>query len=67
MKVIDFKEKRASRNGEYTPKTILQGLLDTVDEIEAIVYVIKTKDGTIQAGRNTMLDTQTLGFLRVGE
>jgi len=67
MKVINFQEKKANKNGEHTPKAVIDHLSKAVDDIEHIVYITQSKDGTINIWTSTMLKSQALGLIKVGE
>lgn len=69
MKIIDFNEAKAEKNGENTPKEMIADLLNEIEqgEVKSVVYVVNNKDGTISVGRSDMLDTQSIGLLEVGK
>lgn len=69
MKVVDFNESKAKKNGEITPKSLIENLLIAIEkgEVESVVYVVKRKDDIIDAGNSTMNSTEVLGLLEVGK
>jgi hypothetical protein len=67
MKVINFQEKKARKIGDYSPKDVIDHLSKVADDIEHIVYITQAKDGTINVWTDTMLKTQSLGLLKLGE
>lgn len=69
MKIIDLKEKKASKNGEITAKALLETILKIVEkgDVEAIVYVTKNKNGVIATGWSVNESTAVIGMLECGK
>lgn len=61
--MIDFREKKAIRDGVITPRASLEDTLDHVEEIEMVISVIKTKDGTIKIVSSDGGSLEALGLL----
>lgn len=69
MKPIDFKEAKAKKEGNYTPKRLAEDLLKAIEDgkIEKLCYVIKSKEGDLEVGWSEMLTTEAIGYLEVGK
>jgi len=69
LKVINFDEKLAEKRNDVKPEVLISHLLEEIKkgEIDSVVYVTKSKDGTINLGFSTMLQTQILGYLEIGK
>lgn len=61
--MIDFREKKAIRDGIITPRASLEDTLNHVEDIEMIISVIKTKDGTIKVVSSDGKSVEALGLL----
>ena len=66
MKIVKFGDKKAELKNELTPKAIIKDLVDRED-IEAFIYITREKGGEVYIGNSTMMPTETLGLLRIGE
>lgn len=69
MKVIDFKESKAEKNGEVTPKKLAKDLLLAIEkgEVKNLVYVALDKNNQILLGCNDMPQTEAIGLLECGK
>lgn len=69
MKVIDFKESKAKKNGEVTVKSLIEHLLIAIENgtVESVTYVAKNKDGELKVGCNNMSMTEAIGMLECGK
>lgn len=69
MKVIDFNESKAEKNGVVTPRALIENLLSAIEkgEVESVAYVIKCKDDILKAGNSTMNSTEVIGLFEVGK
>ncbi|QOV10926.1 hypothetical protein [Viridibacillus arvi] len=63
----ELKEYRARKNGEVTPKVLLEKTMDDLENIEVIIMVIKQKDGIIHMGCSDAMCTEHIGLLEVGK
>lgn len=68
-KPINLHEKRAERNGELTPKALVESLLTAIErgEVENIIYVVKRQDGEILTGWSQENHLPLLGMLECGK
>lgn len=67
---VDFVEARKKKMGCITPKALLENLKEDIErgeEIDAIVYVVKTKEGVIKTGWSDIKNTEAIGFLEIGK
>lgn len=69
MKIVDFKESRAKKNGEITPKSLAEDLTLAIEkgEVNNLVYVVLDKENQILVGCNNMPQTVTIGLLECGK
>lgn len=68
-KVKDFKELKAAKNGEVTPKALINNLNRAIEEgqIESVVYVVRLSDGEIRTGYSNVNQTEVVGLLECGK
>lgn len=69
MKVVDFNESKAKKNGEITVKSLIEHLFAAIEsgKVESVVYVARDKDGELDVGCNTMPQTEAIGMLECGK
>lgn len=69
MKPIDFHEKKAVFEGKVTPRTVIENLMQAIDEgmVESIVFVAKQPDGQVVTGWSNESCLHHLGLLKCGE
>ncbi len=63
----DLEEFKARKNGEITLREIIDDLYKHQNEVEALVYVIKTKNKVIDVAFNNVSAVEVLGLLEVGK
>ncbi|TCT20914.1 hypothetical protein EDD68_11242 [Melghiribacillus thermohalophilus] len=65
----DMNEYRARKNGQVTPKMLLELLEKEIEEgnIDALAYVARRKDGYIISGWSNMPHTEIIGLFEVGK
>lgn len=63
---IDFDRFKAEKEGKVTPKSLTEGLLEKVDDVENLVVMTITEDGLIGVGWSTMSNLELLGLLEAG-
>ncbi|TDX49114.1 hypothetical protein [Orenia marismortui] len=66
-KVVELKEEKAKKNGEYTSKQLIEDLSKSKSEIKAIVTVQIMDDETIIARWSNMNNTEAVGLLEVAK
>lgn len=71
MKPVDFKEYKAIKDGEVTPKHLIDLLHESMKKgetnPEVILYVCKMKDGTIHVKHSDGYHTDKVGLLEVAK
>lgn len=65
----ELNEFRAKKNGQVTPKELVDDLLKALStrEIESIVLVAQTKDGEIKTGWSHMDQLKAIGMLHCAQ
>ncbi|WP_373894455.1 hypothetical protein [Virgibacillus sp. CBA3643] len=71
MKAVDFNEAKAERNGEVTPKHLINLLSDSINKgetnPEVVLYVCKLEDGTIDIRHSDGYHTDKIGLLEIAK
>lgn len=69
MKIVNFDEEKAKKNGELTPKALIEDLLEQINSgnVEQVVYVVKYKDGEVDNGYSHLEQTTVIGLLECGK
>lgn len=67
--VEDINEARSRKNGQVTPNSLTEGLVEWVDsgDVETLIYVVKTKDGEILTGYSQAANTEYVGMLEIAK
>lgn len=64
---MDLNEYRAKKEGKVTVKECLKDLIDNLEDIDAVVFVAKKKDGRILTGWSDVNHTEVIGMLHVSQ
>ena len=69
MKLIDFKEELAKKNGKVTPRSLAKNLLQGVDEynIKSIIYIAVDETGEYFFGYTSSRTESIIGDLEIGK
>jgi predicted RNA-binding protein with EMAP domain len=69
VKPKDFLEYKAERNGEVTPRSVIDNLSEAIDrgEVDEVVFVVRCKDGEVKCGYSHSNHLAQLGLLTVGK
>ncbi len=65
--MIDLEEFRKSKEGKITPKALIENLLANIDQVDTVTYVIRNKDGIIDAGWSETSHLQAIGLFELGK
>lgn len=65
----EFLEHKAKKEGRTTNKSLVENLLEAInnDKVDFLVYVAKDKSGEIRAGWSESTHLQLLGLLETGK
>lgn len=65
MKTFNFKELKARKNGEVTPQSLSENLLEEVSkgQIQRVIYVVMDNNGYIHVGYNSGSNLEALGMI----
>lgn len=67
MKLVEIADVRAEREGVLTPKSVVTNLLDNIDKVQDVVFVVRNHDGQVLHGVSTMNHIESLGLFEVGK
>lgn len=67
MKPVQIAEVRAERKGIITPFSLIENLMDNIDTVQDVVFVIRRHDGEMVHGVSTMNHIESLGLFEVGK
>jgi len=67
MKVVDFADVRAERNGYISPKLVVEGILENISDVKDIVVTLRTQDGEIIHAISTMNQVNAIGLFELGK
>lgn len=65
--MISLDEFRKNKEGRITPKALIEHLLANIDQVDTVGYVIKKKDGIIDAGWSETTHLEALGLYELGK
>jgi hypothetical protein len=67
VKLVDFNELKANKDGILTPKGLITNVLEHIDEIEEIVVIIRKKDEEVIHGCSEMNQSKAVGLCELGK
>jgi hypothetical protein len=67
VKLVDFNELKANKDGILTPKGLITNVLGHIDEIEEIVVIIRKKDEEVIHGCSEMNQSKAVGLCELGK
>jgi len=67
VKTIDFNEIKAERDGEITPKVVLENALANLNAIDKVIVIIRQNDGIVTHGVSSMSGIEGIGLCEMGK